>query len=54
MGHESAIEHSTFTFVDGSGVGGARGVGARPAGTMYITSRFQFIQDATHLVMVGE
>ena len=27
---------------------------AGPAGTMYMTSRFQFIQDATHLVMVGE
>ena len=27
---------------------------AGPAGTMYMTSRFQFLQDATHLVMVGE
>lgn len=26
---------------------------AGPAGTMYMTSRFQFIQGATHLVMVG-
>lgn len=25
-----------------------------PAGTMYMTSRFQFIQDENHLVMVGE
>ena len=27
---------------------------AGPAGTMYMTSRFQFMQDETHLVMVGE
>ena len=27
---------------------------AGPAGTMYMTSRFQFVQDTTHLVMVGE
>lgn len=27
---------------------------AGPAGTMYMTSRFQFIQDENHLVMVGE
>ena len=27
---------------------------AGPAGTMYMTCRFQFIQDETHLVMVGE
>jgi hypothetical protein len=25
-----------------------------PAGTMYMTSRFQFLQDGTYLVMVGE
>jgi hypothetical protein len=36
------IHHNAACFLSG------------PAGTMYMTSRFQFIQDEAHLVMVGE
>jgi len=40
--HERYMHHNAACILSG------------PAGTMYMTSRFQFLQDEHHLVMVGE